>query len=64
MVHYAVLTEGANELVGGGGELGFEKGEPEDACLLRLKCLAYGLCLILINDIFKVDLVEIICPRM
>lgn len=62
LVHYAVLAEGANKLVSGCRELSLEEGEPEDASLLRLKGLADGLSLILVDHVFEVNLVKIVGP--
>lgn len=62
LVHYAVLAEGANELVGGCRKLSLEEGKPKDACLLRLKSFADRLSLILVDHVFEVDLVKIVGP--
>lgn len=62
VVERAVLSQGANELIRRDGQLGLKEGKPEDTSLLGGKGLTDGLCLVLVDDVLKVDLFEVVCP--
>jgi hypothetical protein len=62
LIHNAVVAEGPNELVSGGSQLRLEKREPEDARLVRLERLAHLLCLILVDHVLEINLVEVVGP--
>lgn len=64
LVDVAELTEGTEEVIGRDGQLALEESKPEDLSALGLELLADLVGEVIVHDIFEVDLIEIVGPRV
>ena len=62
LVEVSKLTEGAKEVISRDGSLALEEGEPEDLGVLSTEDGANFAGQIIVHDVLKVDLVEIVSP--
>lgn len=63
-VHEAEFTESDEEFIRGNSTLRFEEGKPEDLGILSAELAAHFFCQVVVQNVFEVNIVEVISPRM